>query len=111
MTRICNINNRNEGHMILSNGEVFTDGVILPFDERMNINPSKYKRLGIRKIKYTISDNPGYPFWIDVSYYKRVNVASIIGICNFRFNITTETITGIGSKIISKLNEYLELKG
>jgi hypothetical protein len=47
MTRIKDINNRIEGHMILSDVEVSTDGVILPFNQHMNINPSKYKRLGI----------------------------------------------------------------
>jgi hypothetical protein len=37
--------------MILSNGEITTDGFTLGFDERMNTNLSKFKRLGIRKIK------------------------------------------------------------
>jgi hypothetical protein len=51
MTRTADINNRIEGHMLLSNGEVSTDGITLPFDEGMNMNMSKFKRLGIRKIK------------------------------------------------------------
>jgi hypothetical protein len=57
MTRISDINNPIESHVILSNVEVSTDGIILPFDESMNINPSKYKRLGLRKIKFMIDDN------------------------------------------------------
>jgi hypothetical protein len=37
--------------MLLSDVEVSTDGITLGFDERMNMNMSKYKKLGIRKIK------------------------------------------------------------
>jgi hypothetical protein len=48
MNRTNDINNRIEGHLILSHGEVSTDGITLVFDERMNMNPSKFKRLGIR---------------------------------------------------------------
>jgi hypothetical protein len=36
ITRICDINNRIEGHMILSNGEGLTDGFTLSFDVHMN---------------------------------------------------------------------------
>jgi hypothetical protein len=50
--------------MIYFNVEVSINCVILPFEERMNINPSKYKRMDLRKRKGMISDNPGYPFWI-----------------------------------------------
>jgi hypothetical protein len=49
MRRINDDNNRIEGYMILSDAEVSTDGVMLSFDERMNMNMSKYKRLGIKK--------------------------------------------------------------
>jgi hypothetical protein len=88
MTRICDINNRIDGHMILSDVEVSIDGVFLPFDERMYINPSKFKRLGIRKIKWMISDNPGYQFWLCVTYYNRVNGASYINILKIHINLT-----------------------
>jgi hypothetical protein len=33
--------------MLLSDVEVRTNGVRLPFDERMNMNMRKYERLGI----------------------------------------------------------------
>jgi hypothetical protein len=66
MTRFGDINNRIEGHRILSDVEVSIDGAILPLDECMNMNQGKYKRLGIRKIKFMISDNPGYPFLITI---------------------------------------------
>jgi hypothetical protein len=62
MNRIADINNRIEGHMLLSNDEITTDGITLGFDERMNMNQSKYKRLGIRKIKCEMVEDPGYPF-------------------------------------------------
>jgi hypothetical protein len=41
MTRVSDINNRIESHMILSDVDVTTNGIILPFDERMNLNPSE----------------------------------------------------------------------
>jgi hypothetical protein len=53
MTRISDINNRIEGHILLSDVEVSTDCLMLPLEERMNM--SKYKGLGIRKIKCIIS--------------------------------------------------------
>jgi hypothetical protein len=51
MIRINDVNNSIECHMILSDVEIKIDGFSLGFDERMNVNPSKYKRLTIRKIK------------------------------------------------------------
>jgi hypothetical protein len=36
MTRINDVNNRIEGHMILSNNERTINGFTLGFDERMN---------------------------------------------------------------------------
>jgi hypothetical protein len=84
MTRINDVNNRIEGHMILSNGEVSTDGIILGFDGRLNLNPSKYKRLGIRKIKCMLSDNPGYPFELDITYYDKSTCGSYMYFLNFR---------------------------
>jgi hypothetical protein len=62
MTRRNDVNNRIKGHMILSNSVITTDGISLGFDDRMNTNPRKFKRLGIRKIKSGKSENPGYPF-------------------------------------------------
>jgi hypothetical protein len=78
MTRINDINNRIDGHRILSDGEISTDGIKLGFDERMNTNSSKFKRLGIRKIKCEIAENPGYPFWIVVNYYNKVIIVFIV---------------------------------
>jgi hypothetical protein len=66
MLRTADINNRIEGHLILSNSEITIDGITLLFDERMNMNMSGFKRLGIRKIKCELSDNPGYPFYIEM---------------------------------------------
>jgi hypothetical protein len=111
MIRASDINNRIEGHMILFNVEVSTDGIILPFDEHMNINQSQYKRFGFRKIKCVISDNHGYPIWICITYYNRVNGASYINIRNIHINLTKDISTDIGSKIISHLNRYKESKG
>jgi hypothetical protein len=65
MIRISDINNRIESHVILSDVDVSIDGIIFRFDEHMNINPSKFKRLGLRQRKYLISDKPGYPFSMD----------------------------------------------
>jgi hypothetical protein len=110
LTRISDINNRIEGHLILFDVEVSTDGVILPFDEPMNMNQSKYKRLGIRKIKCTQSEDPGYLFWLCVTFYHRVIGGSYINIMNIYSNLTTETTIDIGNKIISHLNDYLESK-
>jgi hypothetical protein len=64
MMRTMDINNRIEGHMLLCDGEITTDGITLGFDERMNMNMSKFKRLGIRKIKCEMVEDPGYPFSI-----------------------------------------------
>jgi hypothetical protein len=111
MTRTSDINNRIQRHMVLSDIEISTNGFMLPFDNIMHWNLSKFKRLGKRKIKYVISDNPDCPFLIDVTYYNRVNDASYINIRNIRINLTFETTTDIGSKIISILNQYSESKG
>jgi hypothetical protein len=73
MTRTSDINNRIEFHMILCDGEITTDRITLPFDERIHMNPSKCKRLGNRKIKCEMSENPGYPFALDIRYYDRSN--------------------------------------
>jgi hypothetical protein len=43
MARISDINNRIEGHMLLSDVEVSTDDTILPFDKGMDINPRNIK--------------------------------------------------------------------
>jgi hypothetical protein len=66
MTRISGINIRIKSYILLSDVEISTDGIILPFEESMTINPSKYKRLGLRKINCLISDKPDYPFSIDL---------------------------------------------
>jgi hypothetical protein len=69
--RIADINNRIEGHLILNNSEITTDGITLGFNKSMNMNPSHFKRLGIRKIKCEISENPGYLFYIEIVWYDR----------------------------------------
>jgi hypothetical protein len=51
MNRIANNNNRIEGHMLLFNAEVSTDGLTFSFDECMNINMCEFKRLAIKKDK------------------------------------------------------------
>jgi hypothetical protein len=65
--RTADINNRIEGHLILNNGEITTDGITLGFNESMNMNPSNFKRLGIRKIKCEMVEDPGYPFSIYIT--------------------------------------------
>jgi hypothetical protein len=76
----------------------------------MNMNQSNFKRLGIRQIKCAMVDVPGYPFWLCVTYYNRVNGENRINITNIRINLTIETTLDIGNKIISHLNDYLESK-
>jgi hypothetical protein len=71
MSRISDINNRIEGHTILSDIEVSNDGITLGFYERRNHNPSKFKTLAIRKIKCEITENSGYPFALEVMYFDR----------------------------------------
>jgi hypothetical protein len=71
MTRISDVTNRIEGHMILSDVEITTDGFTLGFDECMNMNRNKFNRLGIRKIKCEMVEDPGYPFWLHVTYYNQ----------------------------------------
>jgi hypothetical protein len=105
------INNRIEGHMILSNGEISTDGITLGFNEHMNINPSKYKRLGIRKINYILVDDPGYPFWLYVTFYNVINGVKNISTTNIHINLTTESISDIAYIIAARLNDFLASKG
>jgi hypothetical protein len=64
MSRISEMNNRIDGHLILSDCEISTDGFTLGFDERMNMNQRKFKRLALRKIKCEMVEDPGYPFWL-----------------------------------------------
>jgi hypothetical protein len=76
MIRTADINNRIEGHLLLFDDEISTDCFTLGFDERMNMNPSKYKRLGIRKIKCEMAEDPGIPFALDIMYYDRSTCGS-----------------------------------
>jgi hypothetical protein len=89
---------------------VTTDSFTLGFGERMNLNQSKYKRLGLRKIKCEMVEDPGYPFWLCVTYYNRVNGNNYISITDIRINLTTETTYDIGNTIVSHLIDYLESK-
>jgi hypothetical protein len=107
MTRINDVNNRIEGHMILSDGEITTDGFTLGFDERMNMNPSKFTRIGIRKIKCELSENPGYPFALDIAYYDRSNGGSDMNLYCFHLNLTTQKPMEISAEIVEKLQAYL----
>jgi hypothetical protein len=107
MNRINDINNRIEDNMILSNGEITTDGFTLGFNERMNMNQSKFKRLGIRKIKCEIAENPGYPFALDITYYDRSNGGSDMNLYRFRLNLTTQKPMEIGVETVDKLQAYL----
>jgi hypothetical protein len=108
MARISDVNNRIEGHMILSNVEMPTQGFTLGFDERMNMNPSKFKRLGIRKIKCELSDNTCYPFALDIMYYDRSNGGNDMNFFNIRLNLTSQTSYKIAAEIVSQLNATLE---
>jgi hypothetical protein len=71
MLRTSDINNRIEGHVLLYDGEITAVGFTLGFYERMNMNLSKFKRLGIRKIKCEMSENPGYPFSMEFTSYDK----------------------------------------
>jgi hypothetical protein len=108
MNRINDITNRIEGHMILSNGEVNTDGITLGFDERMNMNPSKYKRLGIRKIKCVLSDNPGYPFSMEVVWCDRSQGGSHMHMIRIKIGLTDQTFNKIAEEIKNWINSSLE---
>jgi hypothetical protein len=83
---------------------------MLGYDVRVNMSQSKYKKLGIRNIKCLMVDDSGYPFWLCVTYYNRVNDSNNIYITNIKINLTTETTIEIENKILSHLNDYLESK-
>jgi hypothetical protein len=110
MLRTSDINNRIEGHIILSDIEVSTDGITLCFDEHLNLNPSKFQRLAIRKIKCEISENPGYPFAIEIIYYDRSSGDTNMNIFKFSLNLTTQKPIEIGNEIVEKLQAFLESK-
>jgi hypothetical protein len=110
MNRIADINNIIEVHLLLSDVEITTDGFSLGFNECMNMNMSKYKRLAIRKIKCEMVEDPGYLFYLYVTYYNIVNGDNNLYITNIQINHTTETTIDIGNKIVSHLNDYLESK-
>jgi hypothetical protein len=110
MNRTNDINNRIDGHLILSNGEVSTDGITLGFDERMNMNPRKLKRLGIRNIKCEIVDNPGYPSALEVMYYDRSSGGSNMNLFKFSLSLTTQKPIEIAVEIVGKLQAFLESK-
>jgi hypothetical protein len=111
MARINDINNRIDGHLILSNSEITTDGLTLGFDERMNMNMSKYKRLGIRKIKCELVEDPGYPFALDIRFYDMSTGSLRLHLLNFSMNILVQNPIKIGMEIVDKLNEFIESKG
>jgi hypothetical protein len=110
MTRIKDINNRIDGHMILCDGEITTDGLTLGFDEHINMNPSKFKRLGMRKIKSELSENPGYPFGLDITCYDRSTGGNYMYFLRFRLNLTTQKPMDIAAEIVEKLQAYLALR-
>jgi hypothetical protein len=111
MTRIFDITYRIESQMILCNADVSTDCITLPFDEHMTINPRKYKRLGFRKIKCIMSENPGYPFWISLIYYNRINGGNYMYFADIKINLTNQTSNDIGNEIIAQLNAFLKSNG
>jgi hypothetical protein len=90
MTRITDVTTRIDGHMILSDVEITTDGFTLGFNEGMNMNPRKFKRLGIRKIKCEMVEDPGYPFALDIVYYDRSTGGSNMYFLNIRLNLSTQ---------------------
>jgi hypothetical protein len=63
------------------------------------------------KLNCMISDNPRYQFWISITYYNRINGASNQNITHIHINLTNNTSTDIGSKILTYLNAYLASKG
>jgi hypothetical protein len=73
----------------------------------MNINPSKFKRLGIRKIKCEMAENPGYPFALEIMYYDRSNGGTDMNLFRFNLNLTTQKPGEIGNEIAEKLQAYL----
>jgi hypothetical protein len=109
MNRVANINNRIECHPILS-GEVSTDRLTLHFDESMNMNMSKFKRLDFRKIKCILSDSRSYPFAIYIMYYDRSTGVSYMYLLNIRVNLTTQKPIEIAVEIVNQLNAMLESK-
>jgi hypothetical protein len=111
MTITYEMINRIDGHILLSDIEIFTDGTDVLFDQRMIINSSKFKKLGLRKIKCMIADNLSYPCWIHITYYNRINVGSYLNIKIIYINLTNDKSTDIGTKIIYYRNSYLESKG
>jgi hypothetical protein len=54
MTPIFDFNHRIESYMILSNVEVFSNGITMPFDQRMTIYPRKKKIWPLKNQKYNI---------------------------------------------------------
>jgi hypothetical protein len=105
---MIDITNRIETHLILSDVEVSPYGLRLGFNECMNINQRIYKRLAIRKIKCEISENPGYPFALDIVYYDRSTGGSHMYFLNFRLNLTTQKPIEIAVEIVNQLNAKIE---
>jgi hypothetical protein len=97
--------------MLLFDVKDSTDGFTLDFDERRNMNQSKYKRLAIRKIKCEISDNPSYPFSITIIWGDRSHGYTEICSLNIQIGLTSQTTDEIGEIIIEKLTSFLESKG
>jgi hypothetical protein len=111
MNRTNDINNRIEDHLILSNGEVSTNGITLGFDERMNMNPSKFKRLGIRKIKCEMVENPGYRFSMGIVWYDRSQGYSEMHFGHIKINLTDQTFNVITEEIKYQINSFLQDNG
>jgi hypothetical protein len=74
----------------------------------MNANPSKLKRLGIRKIKCEMVENPGYPFSMDITWYDRSQGYSEIHIGHIKINLTDQTFDAIREEIKYQINSFLE---
>jgi hypothetical protein len=108
MTRISDINNRIEGHRLLFDAEVSTNGLTLPSDERMNINMNEFKRLDIRKIKCELSDNPGYRFSMGVIWYHRSRDYSEIHFGKIEIGLTDQTFNEIEEEIKTQINSLLQ---
>jgi hypothetical protein len=57
-----------------------------------------------------MSENPGYPFAIDIVYYDRSTCGNYMYFLNFHLNLTTQKPIEIAVEIVDKLNTFLESK-
>jgi hypothetical protein len=65
----------------------------------MTLNPSKFKRLGIRKIKCEMSENPVYPFSMGIIWYDRSQGYSEMNFGKIEINLTDKKFNEIAEDI------------